>query len=495
MNPSCRLDFRDEESYYYAVKNNSEKNSREPAFWDRREELAALNAWHAGTPRLAVIHGRRRLGKTTLLRHWLGGTQGFYVQATEGTPASQRAALADDLQALLPGFGDVVYPSWQALLKTMQRQWPQHAPVQVLDEFPYLVQSAPELPSLVQAMVDSPNAGRIPLVISGSSQRMMQGLVLNADAPLYGRAQAVLRLQPLPIGEIRVALDLPDAVSAMGYYAAFGGVPRYWDLVREGQFDSVEQALEHLVFSPRGVLHDEADRVLRDEEAASLERAACELIGRGARRPSELAARLGVKDTTLAKPLRHLVDLGLIDRQAPYDFSKGRPAVGGRRVLYKPADPFLAMWHACVRPYLSGLNVGAKSGQRQAMQVWVHHLASVWEDVCRGQWHRLNHAGIEWEPAGRYWGGRDPSDGEWDVVSVSADRRHVFLGECKWMQSVTANKVAAVTKAMQLRKNPPLPPNVTLHYGLFLPRCEKPLPEPDGVALLDAGRVIGEGIT
>lgn len=49
-------------------------------------------------------------------------------------------------------------------------------------------------------------------------------------------------------------------------------------------------------------------------------------------------------------------------------------------------------------------------------------LASVWEDLCRGQWNRFDHAGIEWEPAGRDWGGRDPADGEWDVVSVSSDR-------------------------------------------------------------------------
>ncbi len=473
------------------MKNNSKPNSIKTAFWNRREEIAALNAWRTGSPRLAVIHGRRRLGKTALLRRWLIDTAGVYVQATEGTPVSQRAALTEDLQAFLPGFADAVYPTWQALLKSMKRQWPEDAPVLVLDEFPYLVQNAPELPSLVQAMVDSPDAVRLPLVISGSSQRMMQGLVLNEDAPLYGRAQAILRLHPLPVGEMRAALGLPDAVSALMFYAAFGGVPRYWDLVRDGRYDSVEQALEHLVFSPRGVLHEEADRVLRDEDAASLERAACELIGRGARRPSELAARLGVKDTTLGKPLRHLVDLGLVDRQAPYDFGSGRPSTGGRRVLYKPADPFLAMWHICVRPYLSGLNVGAKSGQRQAMQAWIHHVAAVWEEVCRREWRRLDHAGIEWEPAGRYWGGRDPSNVEWDVVSVSADRRHVFLGECKWMQSVTAAKAATAIRVMKQREKPPLPPGSTVHYGLFLPRSDKLPAELEGVALVDASRVIG----
>lgn len=471
------------------MRNNSVENSI-GGFWNRRTELAALSAWLTRAPRLAVIHGRRRIGKTALLRHWLRGVAGCYVQATEGTPASQRAALADDLQAVVPGFGEAAYPSWQALLNALKRQWPQTAPVLVLDEFPYLTQTAPELPSLVQALVDAPDAGRLPLVLSGSSQRMMQGLALNHDAPLYGRAQELLRLQPLPVTELRAALGLPDDVSAVLFYAAFGGVPRYWDLVREGRFATVEQALDRLVFSPRGVLHEEADRVLRDEEAAALERASCEMIGRGVRRPSELAARLGVKDTTLAKPLRHLTDLGLIERQAPYDLDSGRPAAGGRRVFYRPADPFLAMWHACVRPYMSGLNMGADSARRQALHAWNHHVAGVWEDVCRQRWHRLGVAGIEWEPAGRYWGGREPAGTEWDVVSVSADRRHVFLGECKWMRSATASRVAEVARLMKRREKPPLPDAATLHYGLFLPSCS-PLPaEVEGVALLDASRVL-----
>ena len=473
------------------MKNNSTKNSTENAFWNREQELETLRDWRAQEPRLGVIHGRRRLGKTSLLRHWLRDTAGCYVQATEGTPVSQRTALAEDLQFVVSGFGEVVYPSWRALLDTLKRQWPAEAPpVLVLDEFPYLAQSAPELPSVLQAMVDAPDAKRLPIVICGSSQRMMQGLVLDSAAPLYGRAQIILRLQPMPATEIRAALELPNAITAIEVYAAFGGVPRYWDLMRECRYTKAEDALEHLVFSPQGVLHDEAERVLRDEEAAVLERAVCELIGRGARRPSELAARLGVKDTTLAKPLRHLADLGLIERQASYDFNSGRPVAGGRRAFYKLADPFLAMWYACVRPHLSGLNLGAETARQHAHEAWTHHVAAVWEDVCRQQWHRLRYQDIEWEPAGRYWASRESTGEEWDVVSVSSDRRHVFLGECKWMRDVKSSKVGAIIHALKNRQVPPLSGKTQVHLGLFLPASGKLPPDMDGVAILDAERML-----
>ena len=492
------------------MKNNDEQNGCFEVFWNRTQELAVLDDWYRQKPRFGVIHGRRRLGKTALLRHWLRRTSGAYVQATEGTSTTQRAALAADLQAVMPGFDDVTYPTWLALFEALARQWPRSAPasgaaagsglppVLVLDEFPYLAQAAPELPSLLQAFLDKPDAAHVPILICGSSQRMMQGLVLDAGAPLYGRAQLLLRLHPLPPREIRAALGLPTAVTAVEAYAAWGGVARYWGLVRDGAYAGTDAALDSLVLSPRGVLHEEADRVLRDEEAALLERATCELVGRGACRPSELAARLGVKETTLAKPLRHLVELGLIERQTPYDFTQGAPVAGGRRAFYRLADSFLSMWYACVRPYLSGLNLEAETARQHAREAWGHHVAATWETLCRQQWHRLRFLDMDWEPAGRYWVSRETSGAEWDVASVSADRRHIFLGECKWMRSPTRAKVDAVVRLIQQRPLPLLNTDapdapvshVTVHLGLFIPELRQLPVEIDGVTLFDAAHVL-----
>ncbi len=425
-----------------------------------------------------------------MLRRWLQNVDGWYVQATEGTPASQRAALADDLQPLLPGFGDATYPSWRALFAALTRQWPSGKRPLVLDEFPYWVLPAPELPSVLQAMLEASDR-RVPVVLCGSSQRMMQGLVLGSAAPLFGRAQLSLRLAPLPATEIQGALGLPDAISAVEGWAAFGGVPRYWELFCEGRYSTVADAIDRLVLSPHGVLHEEADRVLRDEEAASLERAVCELVGRGVRRSSELAGRLAVKETTLAKPLRHLVELGLVERQAPYDFSRGRPEVGGRRSFYRVADPFLALWYSCVRPHLSGLNLGVSAARGDARKALRHHAAAMWEELCRLHWHRLGHLDLEWEPAGRHWVSRETTGAEWDVASVSADRRHVLLGECKWSREVSRAKVEAIVRTMKQRALPPLPEGVQVHWGLFVPSHESLPREVEGVTLFDAAAVLG----
>lgn len=405
---------------------------------------------------------------------------------------SQRAAFAEDVEAAVPRFGEVVYPDWRALLRALAGQWPRgdgHR-VLIIDEFPYLVKSSPELPSLLQSLVDDPAAEHLPLVLCGSSQRMMQGLVLDATAPLYGRAQVRLRLQPLSVTELGPALGVEDPARIVEAYAAWGGVPRYWELaVRQGA--DLRDAIRGLVLSPSGVLHEEGERVLRDEEAALLEKAACQAIGRGARRPAELSGRLGVQSTTLAKPLRHLVELGLVRRDAPYDFGKGRPREETRTSLYALADPFLAMWYRCVHPYLSGLALRTPAAERHAWQAWEHHVAAVWEQLVRTRWHHMAMDGLEWEAAGSYWEGRRDTGVEWDVVSVTSDRRRALLGECKWCRSMSKASLARVVREVKSRPRPGSVRSLSVCEALFLPSTEGLPREQDGVRLVGAAALLG----
>jgi uncharacterized protein len=460
-------------------------------FCNRVEELSVLEKWAGETPRLAVIHGRRRLGKTRLLRHWYDSVDSCYVLATEGTAASQRSAFAEDVEVVVPHFGEVVYPNWRALFRGLVAHWPHgdRRCVLVIDELPYLVRSSPELPSLLQSFVDDPEAGHLPLVLCGSSQRMMQGLVMDATAPLYGRAQVLLRLQPLEVNEIGGALGIYEPTGIVETYAAWGGVPRYWELaVRQG--GALRDTITSLVLSPAGVLHEEGTRVLRDEDAASLEQAVCQAVGRGARRPAEVSGRLGVPSTTLSKPLRHLVELGLVRREAPYDLAKGRPREAARSSLYALADPFLAMWYRCVHPYLSGLELRAPAAERHAWEAWEHHVAAVWEELVRRHWHRMAMDGLEWEAAGRYWEGRKDTGMEWDAVSVTSDRRQVMLGECKWRKKVSRRDLSRLVREVKSRPRPAALRTQRVHEILFLPSAAGLPQEVDGVRLIDAAALL-----
>jgi AAA+ ATPase superfamily predicted ATPase len=387
----------------------------------------------------------------------------------------------------VPHFAEAVYPTWRALFRALVGQWPredQLCPL-VVDELPYLVASSPDLPSVLQGVVDDPAAMHLPLVLCGSSQRMMHGLVMDASAPLYGRAQVHLRLPPLPLAEVRRVFGIRDPREIVETYAAWGGIPRYWELaVRQGP--PLWKAITQLVLAPSGVLHEEGTRVLRDEEAAQMERSICQAIGRGVHRPSEIAGRLGVPSTTLAKPLRHVVDLGLVRKDAPYDIARGRPRETARASLYTLADPFLSLWYRCVHPHMSGLDLGAATALRRAREAWDHHVASMWEALVRTHWHGLAMDGHEWEPAGRYWEGRKTTGVEWDVVAVTSDRSHVMLGDCKWPRSLSQRRLARYVHAMKSRPRPAAIEGRTVHEFLFLPSTDGLPRERDGVRLFSA---------
>lgn len=170
-------------------------------FLNRTEELERLDrlATREGGG-LAVVYGRRRIGKTRLLLEWSKRHGGLYTVADQSSAEVQRRYFAQAVAERLPGFGDVDYPDWRTLLTRLARDaeaasW--RGPL-VIDELPYLVNVSPELPSVLQRWIDHEAArARLVVALAGSSQRMMQGLVLLGNAPLYGRAREILDLGPI----------------------------------------------------------------------------------------------------------------------------------------------------------------------------------------------------------------------------------------------------------------------------------------------------------
>jgi len=402
-------------------------------FLDRTDESRRLKAFFDSSEGgLAVVYGRRRLGKSRLLAETLPAKRAVYYVADDREATLQRAALAEEIGRLVPGFPDVTYPGWDELLRRFWAEAPPRA-VLAIDEFPSLVASAPELPSLVQKRVDSGGDRGVRIVVTGSSQRMMQGLVLDGAAPLFGRAREILRVQPLPAGWIRRGLALRSAVAAIEAFAVWGGVPRYWELAASQR--GLSRAMEQLVFSPLGVLHDEPRRLLLDDlndttQASSI----LALIGKGCHRLSEIAGRLGKPATSLARPLARLLDLGLVRRDVPF----GSSLRDSKRTAYRLDDPFLRFWFRFVEPNRSRLGAGqAAPVVREVESQLPTHVATVFEDAVRQSVPRARYGNRVWGPAASWWGpGLDRSPMEVDVVAESEDGSTLLVGEVKWSRRV-----------------------------------------------------------
>lgn len=457
-------------------------------FLNRTDELDALEGlFRAAAGGLAVLSGRRRVGKTRLLVEWIRRRGGIYFVADESTPALQRRYLAEALGHRLPGFGEVEYPDWRSLFSRLAQESERarfRGPI-VIDELPYLVASSPELPSVLQAWLDhAAKAARLVVALAGSSQRMMQGLVLDANAALYGRARVVLEVKPLAPRWLPRAFPRLRSAERLLAWTAWGGVPRYWELATELR-GSMASRIDALVLDPIGPLHLEPDRLLLEESppAADL-RPLLDAIGGGAHRVSEIAARIGRPATSLSRPLDRLLGLGLVHREVPF----GESERDTKRSLYRMADPFLRLWFRVVATNRGYLAVSAPRERRALLAKHLPGLAATaFEELCRGA---IPHLG-EWTPAGRWWQGSAP---EWDVVSRSPNGRELLLGEAKAGQrSMTQSALRAEVHRLAARPPPALPGPAPerIHRWLFVPAVEGGAPLTlDGVRIVTLDDVL-----
>jgi uncharacterized protein len=417
-------------------------------FLDRYEETARFQRLiDRAEGSLGVIYGRRRCGKSRLLREILPPERAVYYVGDDREGTLQRASLATEIGRLLPGFERVAYPDWDTLLA----RWWQEArsgTVLALDELPSLVAVAPELPSLLQKHLDRESGRGIHLLLSGSSQRMMQGLVLDRTAPLFGRASEILKISPLPVGWIEEALDLRAPERAVEAYSVWGGTPRYWELARD--HPDLPAAVRSLVLSPLGVLFEEPSRLLLDDMRDTTQAASIlSLIGQGCHRISEIAARLGKPVTALSRPLQRLQDMDLVTRELPF----GEEPRSSKRTLYKISDPFLRFWFRHVEGNRSRLGAGQVAAVEEEIgQRLGHHIGEIWEELARASVPRLNPGGKTWGPAGRWWGpGLDRQPLEVDLVAHSHDGGSLLIGEVKWAAPRDAGRLLAELEAKARR--------------------------------------------
>jgi uncharacterized protein len=406
-----------------------EKRAMSKPFFNRTKEIAILRRFINGpVGAFAVVYGRRRCGKSTLIQKVLTN-QDIYFLADIRDPLLQIRALACEIAHKIKGFDGVQYPSWDELFSQLNARTLSTFTL-VIDEYPYLEQMTPGLSSVLQNCID--RGMRFKLIICGSSQRLMQGLILDSRAPLYGRATEIIKVKPLEPGWIIDALNVvgTDAVES---YSIWGGVPRYWELAKA--YKDRKSAVIDLVLDRNGILHDEPRRMLQDDMRTAVQpNSIMSLIAGGSNRLSEIAARLGKPAASFARPLDLLLELGYVRREIPF----GESIRSTRRTIYRLEDPFLLYWYRFVEPNRSVLERDLSDRvYAQCQSVFPSHVGAVWEQLARLSTAMIPIDGVLWKPANRFWG--NASDGnpvEIDVIAESFDGTRILIGEAKWQTKV-----------------------------------------------------------
>ncbi|MBE0673447.1 MAG: ATP-binding protein [Bacteroidales bacterium] len=404
-------------------------------FVNRVTELSRLRkALTADKPQFVVMYGRRRCGKSSLIRQLLD-EKSVYFCADMRETTLQIASLSLAIDNLVPGFAAPHYTDWVTFFRSLNMTLKNRINI-FIDEFPYLVKNSPELPSVLQNILDNRDNLMFNLVICGSSQMMMKGLVLNSAAPLYGRAGEIMKINPMSVSHMQKYIGL-SATAAIAEYGIWGGVPRYWELRKEA--GSFQAALEHHIFNPYGILMEEPERLFSDEIRTSVQAyTILTLIGAGCHRTSELAARMEKPATHISGVLSFLTDLKYIRREIPF----GESPRSGKKSLYKIDDPFLNFWFTFIAPEKSRIHMGLGKGVlEKVFKNLPHYTSGVWEELCR-QAVPFLHEKYRFDEARRWWGnGLDGRPMEVDLVALSHDQKYLAVGEVKWSAKPSAEQL------------------------------------------------------
>lgn len=438
-------------------------------FIDRIDEAARLkDALTREKSSLVVMYGRRRLGKSTLIKRVLSENDVYFL-ADRSEGQHQRILLAKMIAQVFLDFDKLTYPDWESIFRAVNYRTDKRFTL-CLDEFPYLVEQSSELPSVLQKLVDEKQL-KYNLVLCGSSQNMMYGLFLDSTAPLYGRSDEIMKLAPIRLPYIQEALSL-DAMNAIEEYTVWGGVPRYWEL-RESQ-NSLSDALWHNIFSVNGTLYEEPIKLFQDDVKDIVKTSTImSYIGSGANRLSEIAARCNEPATNLSRPLKKLIDLGFLEKDVPF----GSDEKNAKKSLYKIADPFMAFYYQFVVPNRSFIELGRRLPIEQALTAHFSEYVSMqWEKLCRDAVTGNLVNGVVYGKAKRWWGSvlnedKKPEQVEFDVMAESLDKKYLLVGECKW--TAQENSKQLTTELLRKANLLPFAKNYTIVPMLFLKNMPK----------------------
>jgi len=411
---------------------------------DRQSEQAKLRELaEAGKPCIALIYGRRGVGKTYLLTHLWEKGRAFYFTASAVTPEQNRRRLIEEAAAWS---GERLepedYPTWRTVFRLLLSLKSQRSVAVVLDEFQYLGADESDLATVTSELNAAWEGLRAPersllLVLSGSVARMMEALD-GGGAPLHGRLAWKARLAPFDYWDAAAMARFDLLRDRARAYGVFGGMPRYLAPIDPGR--SLADNVAELMLSPRGEVRSQVETAILQEQGlrdipkyAGILRA----IGGGRTELSRIASRAGVaNDTSLRDKVERLVRLGYAERHRNFDTGRTTP------YRYRLADPAFMFYHAFVARLETALEVN------EPLEVWEAHvgprldayMGHLFERIVEQAYHRRRKE--EGLPLVQQWGRWEGADHAGESLEMDIVTRlmggGMLTGAIKWSQSPAA---------------------------------------------------------
>lgn len=411
-------------------------------FVDRLDEMSTLeNEYRRHSASFVVVYGRRRVGKTELIRHFIKEKPSLYFLASEESESLNRESFkrqaADYLNDDLLRVASI--ERWDLIFERLVASSDSKRLVIVIDEFQYIGKNNPAFLSVFQRIWDNLlSKNNVMVILCGSLVSMMMSQTLNYDSPLYGRRTAQIRLRPIKFEYYNEFFDSQYSEEELvKRYSLTGGVPKYIEMFQNSS--DLNRAIQESLLNVSSYLYDEPNFLLQKEvsEIGSYF-SILRTIAEGNHKVSSIAALVQQKQTNLPRYLKVLVDLDLLEREIPVTENNPDKSKKGQ---YQIRDNFLRFWFKFIYPNRSYVEMSHSDVvmNRLSKNFIDGHVSYVFEQICQEKLWNLSANGKLpgiLERIGRWW----DNSHEIDVVGLSESDNLLVAGECKfWNGPVGAN--------------------------------------------------------
>lgn len=402
-------------------------------FIGREKELDALEKlYKSGKFEFVVIYGRRRVGKTALINHFIDDKKAIYFTGVESNGKQNLENLSKSIMEFSSGIQTETYfASYQAALEYVFKLAEKERVVFTIDEYPYVARASKSLASTLQLLIDKyKDKSKLMLILCGSSMSYMEDHVLAYKAPLYGRRTAQMKIMPFDFEESCAYFSgLSDEDKAL-MYGIVGGTPQY--LLQMSDKLSVEENIKNTYLNPMSFLYEEPINLLKQEvREPAIYNAIITAIATGYSRMSEVSTKVGEDSNVCSNYIKNLINFGIIKKETPY----GEKA--SRKSIYTIEDNMFYFWYRFVVNNNSVIARGATDLVYKRIETQLcDYMGRVFEEICTQYlWKQLikGNMPIEFVSLGRWWG-NDPirkCQTEIDIMGEQDSNAAIFA-ECKW---------------------------------------------------------------
>lgn len=404
-------------------------------FIGREKELSTLDQKiDSNKFEFGIVYGRRRIGKTELLKEVVKKHKAIYYVANEmGLDYNLK-----QLSAVVANYFDepFTFESFEALFKYLAQKSKMQKMIIIIDEFTYLMRTNQEIMSVLQNIVDHLlSDSKLKLIISGSHVGMIED-ALAYHKPLYGRATFKMKIEAFDYFDAAKFYPKASNEDKVRLYSVFGGVPFYTDKIDESI--SVGENIKNLIVEQGAIFEDEISFFLSQEvRSKATYGKIINAIASGATRLNEISTKSGVGNTgTCSKYLDTLIQLGIVERE--YCFGEG---LNSRKSIYRVKDQLFNFYYKFIERHKTQKTIMSSDTFYNSLvkDRLDEHVSFEFEQVCREFLKRKYKSSIE--EIGRYWYNdrQEKRDVEIDIAMRADGMLSVF--ECKWTHSPIGTKI------------------------------------------------------